>query len=80
MSFYICSGGYSNGYYICTHCLRTGFTYINVSEVIMQRNFYRMAWAHEVMLHSDMTKKEALAYVDERMNEYYMEHIKESDD
>jgi len=45
----------------------------------MQRNFYRMAWAHEVMLHSDMTKKEALEYVDERMNEYYMEHVKEEE-
>lgn len=64
-------------YYISTCCIWISFTHINVSEVIMQRNFYRMAWAYEVMLHSDMTKKEALEYVDEKMEEYYQKYIRE---
>jgi len=46
----------------------------------MQRNFYRSAWAQDLMANIGMTKKEALEYVDEKMEEYYQEHVKESDE
>lgn len=39
------------------------------------KNFYREAWAKEVMLSSNMSQEEAFEYVDGRMEEYYQERV-----